>query len=84
MKSAKDLEFHEIESENAPEFVCNACGKTYQGFGSFMADVRLTDTSEIMITVCSMKCAEDYKNHPAATKHLIDLGIRILLNSAKK
>lgn len=71
---ASDLNFKRVNGNNPPPFNCNFCGTNVQELKHdfYMADVRISDDSELSIVACSEDCVKKIKCHPAADQYLKD------------
>lgn len=67
---ARDLEFYEVHSGNAPSFTCSMCGDKVPVPGFLMADIRINDDDTFKIVACDRQCAENFKTHPYADTYI--------------
>lgn len=81
LPAPKDLVFEKTHGSPINQ-MCNQCGFPIEGADGYCADIPVDEENDsgILILVCSIRCADQYKINPRAVLHILGIYTEIYMN----
>jgi hypothetical protein len=71
--TVQDLQFKKFEDQKTPTMNCNFCSKSAPAYGWHVAEVEISEDSQVMFVVCGDDCLAKFKNNPMVNWYINDV-----------